>query len=475
MNTPFLWGSATAAYQCEGAWNQGGKGNTQWDNFSHNSPLNIHHVTADTASDFYHRYEEDIRLLKESNQNSFRMSISWARILPEGTGTVNSEGIAFYHRVFDCLNQYNIKANVTLFHYDMPMALEAQGGWENEKTAYAFAEYARLCFQEFGDKVDLWVTVNEPVYNLMCCYGVGNYPPHVTDTKRFALAGYHYMLASALAVKEFRKLQLKGKIGIVHDIHPVYGVNDSKECQFAVRMADNVLNNWVLEPAVNGCFPQDFMTELEMHFPLDFVKKQNDMIFKEGTVDFLGINYYTRAFVKPYTDGETCFNENNSGVRQEDGHIVSKKLMNVKGMFERVEDPDGTFSDWDMEIYPEGLYDSLLLIKDRYHNIPVYITENGIGLHERVINGEINDTERIDFLQMHISAMQKAMMQGANVKGYYVWSTFDLYSWVNGYDKRYGLVYVDFSDEKLTRIPKKSFYWYKNLIQSYRMEGNHEE
>ena len=474
MNTSFLWGSATAAYQCEGAWNLDGKGISQWDDFSHNSPLNINHVTGDVASDFYHRYEQDINMLKESNQNSFRMSISWARIIPNGIGSVNTEGVAFYHRVFDCLKRNGITANVTLYHYDMPMALEEQGGWENVNTAFAFASFAKICFQEFGDKVNLWVTVNEPVYNLMCCYGVGNYPPHVKDVRRFAKAGYHYMLASALAVQEFRKLKLKGKIGIVHDIHPIYGINDSKECQFAIRMADNVLNNWVLDPAVYGYFPQDFINEIEKYFPLDFMKEEYKKIFKEGIVDFLGINYYTRAFVKPYTDGETCFNENNLGVRQKDS-VVSTKLMNVKGMFERVKDPNGSYSDWDMEIYPEGLYDSLLLIKDRYHNIPVYITENGVGLHEKVINGEIDDTERINFLQSHILAMQEAMKRGANVQGYYVWSTFDLYSWVNGYDKRYGLVYIDFSSKELTRIPKKSYYWYKNLIQSNRMEEKHGE
>lgn len=464
MKKDFLWGSATAAYQCEGAWDSDGKGPSQWDEFSHNSTMNINHVDADVASDFYHRFEEDIKMLKESNQNSFRMSISWSRILPEGEGNVNKKGIAFYHKVFDCLESYGIEPNVTLFHYDLPQALEKNGGWENEKTAYAFADYAKLCFSEFGDKVKLWVTVNEPVYNMMCCYGVGNYPPHVKNPARFAKAGYHYMLASALAIREYRKMNLQGSIGVVHDIHPVYGIDDSNECKFAERMADNVLNNWVLDPAVCGYFPTDFIEELKKQIDLSFMKEDHKFIFQQGTVDFLGINYYTRAFVKPYEDGETCFNENNSGVRQEDGSSIHK-LMNVKGMFERVEDPHGFYSDWDMEIYPEGLYDSLMLIKNRYHNIPVYVTENGIGLHEILMDGIIEDDERIEFLQEHIVAMKKAMSAGADVRGYYVWSTFDLYSWVNGYDKRYGLVYIDFTDEKLTRIPKKSYYWYKDLIQ----------
>lgn len=461
----FLWGSATAAYQCEGAWNIDGKGITQWDVFSHDSPLNINHVDADVSSDFYHRFEEDIKILKESNQNTFRMSISWARIMPSGIDEINEKGIQFYHRVFDCLLKNGIEPNVTLFHYDLPMALEERGGWENINTVIAFKEYARVCFKEYGNKVKLWVTVNEPVYNLMCCYGVGNYPPHIKDPKRFVRAGYYYMLASAMAVNLYRDMKLQGKIGIVHDIHPVYGINQEKECLFASRMADNVLNNWVLDPAVNGVFPNDFIEELQKHMELDYMKEDHKQIFMKGTVDFLGINYYTRAFVKAYSEGPTCFNENNNGVRQEDGSVV-KKLMNVKGMFERVEDPNGVYSDWDMEIYPDGLYDSLMIIKDKYNNIPVYITENGIGLHEHVEDGKINDDSRIEFLLSHIKAMEKAMNEGVDVRGYYVWSTFDLYSWVNGYNKRYGLVFIDFDDPTLPRIKKKSYYWYQEYIKN---------
>ena len=458
MNEPFLWGSATAAYQCEGAWDVDGKGMSQWDEFSHHSSMNVNHVDADIASDFYHRFEEDIQLLKESCQNSFRMSISWARIMPKGK--VNKAGLAFYHRVFDCLKEHDIEPNITLFHYDLPLELEQNGGWENEETAFAFARYASLCFEEFKDKVKIWVTVNEPVYNLMCCYGVGNYPPHVKSPSRFVKAGYHYMLASALAVQAFRKMNIDGTIGIVHDMHPVYGMDYSKACKRAERMADNVLNNWVLDTAVEGYFPEDFIQELSKTINLDFIKKEHKAIFQQGTVDFLGINYYTRAFVKPYEDGETSFHENNSGVR-DDG---SKKLMNVKGMFERVEDPQGEYSDWDMEIYPMGLYDSLMIIKERFHNIPVYVTENGIGLHEQLLDGKVEDDARIEFLNAHMEAMKKAKADGANVRGYYVWSTFDLYSWVNGYEKRYGLVYIDFRDENLPRTPKKSYYWYKNMI-----------
>lgn len=474
MSETFLWGSATAAYQCEGAWNLDGKGESQWDDFSHNSLLNINHVTGDVASDFYHKYEEDIRMMRESHQNSFRMSISWSRLFPTGRGEINEEGVAFYTKVFDYLLENGIKPNVTLFHYDLPMELEKNGGWENIDTSYAFAEYAQQCFLEFGDKVDLWATVNEPVYNLMCCYGVGNYPPHVKEPARFVKAGYHYMLASALAVHEFRKSKKKGQIGIIHDIHPIYGINDTQECEFAVRMADNVLNNWVLDPAVKGYFPKDLKKELSKHMDLSFIKPEHEMIFEKGTVDFLGINYYTRAFVKPYTDGETCFNENNNGVRSKNSP-EAKKLMNVKGMFERVEDPDGTFSDWDMEIYPEGLYDSLMRIKQNYGNIPVYITENGIGLHETVVNGKIEDEERIHFLKVHLDAMLKAKEEGVDVRGYYVWSTFDLYSWVNGYEKRYGLVYIDFADENLPRIPKKSYYWYKEFISNYNKQMGDEK
>lgn len=461
MGKKFLWGSATASYQCEGAWNEDGRGLSIWDEFSHNSDKNINNVTGDVASDHYHRFEEDIRMMKEGGQNSYRFSIAWPRILPEGTGEVNQKGIDFYHRMIDCLLKNGIEPNVTLYHWDLPLPLQEKGGWENEETAYAFAEYARICFSEYGDKVKLWVTINEPHYSITSMYGAGNYPPNVKDGQRCIKAAYITMLASALAVKEFRKFSDIGQIGIVHDASPCYGADDSKETQFAVRMADNIFNNWVLEPAMRGEFPQDMLDELGKYYDLSFMKKENSKIFKSGTLDFIGINYYSRSFIRPYTEGESYIGVNNTGVKS----AIDQPLMVMKGMFEQIKDSGGEFTDWDMEIYPQGMYDTLMQIKQRYGNVPIYITENGVGLYEKLKDGRVEDDGRIDFLSKHIKEMLRAKEDGANVCGYYVWSTFDLYSWVNGYKKRYGLVYVDFEDDN-RRIPKKSYYWYRDFIRS---------
>lgn len=192
----FLWGSATASYQCEGAWKEGNKGLSYWDEFSHHSEFNINNVTGDEASDFYHKYKEDIKMLKDSGQNTFRMSISWPRIMPAGKGDINQEGVEFYHKVFACLNRNGIEPNVTLYHWDMPLELYENSGWENFETAYDFAEYAKFCFNEFGNEVKIWTTVNEPMYYMTCKYGVGNYPPHVQNMQSFIKAGYIYVCIS---------------------------------------------------------------------------------------------------------------------------------------------------------------------------------------------------------------------------------------------------------------------------------------
>lgn len=469
MSSKFLWGSATASYQCEGAWNEGGRGLSVWDVFSHGSPLNINNVTGDVSSDHYHLFREDFKMMKESNQNSYRFSIAWPRIIPDGTGEVNREGINFYHEMIDAMLSYGIEPNVTLYHWDLPNKLQEKGGWENIETAYAFAEFARVCFKEFGSKVKIWVTINEPNYSITSMYGAGNYPPNVKNGQRLIKAAYVTMLASALAAIEFRKFKDIGQIGIVSDTHPIYGIDDSDECKFAIRMADNCLNNWVLDPAFLGEFPEDLIEELAKYYDLSFMEKSHMELFKKGILDFAGLNYYSRALIRPYTSGESMIGSNNTGKRsdgvKQNGDV--KQLMVVKGLFEKIEDVKGKFTDWDMEIYPRGMYDALVRTRKKYGNIPIYITENGIGLYEKIVDGKINDEARIEFLSKHINEMINAINDGVDVRGYYVWSTFDLYSWVNGYKKRYGLVYVDF-DNNNRRIPKKSYYWYSDFISEHK-------
>lgn len=473
MTDKFLWGGATASYQCEGAWNEDGKGLSNWDYFFHNTEKGKGLVSGDVACDFYHHYKEDIRMMKESNQNTFRMSLSWPRIFPNGHGEINKEGVEFYHNVFKELRSNGIEPMVTLYHWDLPLSLDEKGGWLNIETAKAFVEYVKFCFDEFKDEINLWSTFNEPYYSLQCMYLAGNYPPNEKDVSKFYKAGYYQLYASALAVIEFRKGNYPGEIGLVADIHPCYPKDDSEECKKALHLADNFLNNWVLDTIIKGSYPQDFIEFLSKDYDLSYMKKEHEEAFKKGVVDFVGINYYNSFLIQPYTSGETEILVNNSGIRSSSVKESSegKKMLVVKGMFERIENPNVERTDWDFEVYPEGIYDVLMMFKEKYNNITTYITENGIGVKEELQEGNtINDQYRIKFMDDHIRELLRAKKEGANIKGYYVWSSMDLYSWINGTVKRYGLVYVDF-DKDLKRYPKQSYYWYRDFIKKYQDEN----
>lgn len=454
----FLWGSATAAYQAEGAYNEDGKGMSVWDIFTHIDGNSKNNSNGDIAADHYHQFKEDIKQMAEGGQNSYRFSISWPRIIPNGKGAINPKGIKFYKNLVDELLKYNIKPVVTMFHWDLPQALQDLGGWENRETAYAFKEYAKVLFEELGDKVDTWITFNEPRFLIFSGYLIGNYPPTYNDPQKTINASYNVMLANALAIEAFKESKQKGKIGVVHSFAPVYAVDETEESKSALRNADNFYNNWVLDTAIKGKIPEDLLGKLSEKYDLSIIEANDSEIFKNNVVDFIGLNYYARALVQPYTTGQTVLKINNSGKKG------SSKII-VREWFEQVQDPESKFTDWDVEIYPRGLYDGLMRVKEKYNNIPVYITENGLGMIDEVVNGQINDDARIEFLKMHLQEINNAIVDGCDIRGYYVWSTFDLYSWVNGYEKRYGLVYVDY-DNNNKRTPKKSYYWYKNVIES---------
>lgn len=455
----FLWGSATAAYQCEGGWKEDGKGQSIWDVFCHSDKNNVNPVTGDVSCDHFHRYEEDIRMLAEGGQNAYRFSLSWTRILPTGTGTVNKEGIAFYNRLIDTCLQYHVTPLVTIYHYDLPQPLMEIGGWENREVVEAFVNYAEVCFRAFQDRVRLWATINEPDYDTMCSYAVGNYPPNVQDLNRRSCALYHMMLASAKAVIKFRELGCEGRIGIVHAKYPIASLHDDEANRLAIENADLFYNKCISDPAVKGYFPQKLIDKLKASgMDLSFMKDEDLEILKRGTVDYLGINAYSRALVKPYTKGETRLKINNTGKSGDENTII------VKNWFESDEDQSLPKNPWGMEIYPKCMYDLLMDVKRDYGDLPVIITENGVGYYDKLEDGKVHDNYRIDYCQGFIDWMLKAKQEGCNVQGYFIWSTMDLYSWINGYEKRYGLVYIDF-DHDNQRIPKDSYYWYQNLIR----------
>jgi len=457
----FLWGSATAAYQVEGAYLQDEKGENIWDRFTNMNNEELKGVNGNVASDHYNKFKEDIALMKEMGHNSYRFSISWSRILPNGTGYVNRKGIDFYNQLIDELIIQNIEPNVTLYHWDLPQPLQDIGGWENRAIIEAFTNFAKICFKEFGDRVKLWVTINEPTYFLFSGYLKGNYPPRARDYKRVAKALHHVMVASASVVKAYRKLQQDGKIGIVHSYEPVYVLEENPENLKAAEIADDIANYCVYDAAAKGYYPKKLMAILQSFMDTSFIELDDLELLKLNTVDFLGVNYYSRHIVQAYHGEETVIVANNTGKRKKG---ESSKIK-IKKLFEVIENPCGNYTKWDMEIFPQGLYDGLLRLKERYNNMPIYITENGVGFHENLENGRINDQYRIDYMNQHILAIKNALDDGTDVRGYYAWSTIDLYSWINGYKKRYGLIYVDY-ENNCKRIPKDSFYWYKIVAKT---------
>lgn len=451
----FLWGGATASYQCEGGWNEGQRAESMWDHYLHQENLE----NGDVASDHYHRYEEDIKMMKDGGQNAYRFSLAWPRIIKNKAGEINQEGIDFYHKLIDCCLVNGIEPYVTIYHWDLPQYWEETGGWLNEEVCYAYEQFAKVCFEAFGAKVRYWVTFNEPKWFVTSGYLIGNYPPCLKDTAKTIKAAFNVMYASALGVKAFREGNYQGKIGIVHSFGPVNGVDGSLKTRIAMRYADNYANNWILDTAAKGEIPIDLLTVLSQKYDLSYITEKHLQTIKANTVDFLGLNYYSRILVKPYTSGETTFVVNNSGKK---GKGTSKVI--VKNWFEQVYDPNSQFTEWDTEIYPKGLEEGLKEVWERYH-LPIYITENGVGMYEDVTVPMVEDDYRISFMNDHINAIMNAQDAGVDVRGYFAWSSFDLYSWKNGCEKRYGLVAIDFEDN-LIRKPKKSYYWFKEMIES---------
>lgn len=452
MNSNFLWGGATASYQCEGAWNVDDKAESMWDHYLHENNLE----NGDVASDHYHHFEEDIKMMKDGGQNAYRFSLSWPRIIKNRAGDINPKGIEFYNKLINCCLKNGITPFVTLYHWDLPQYWQEVGGWLNLDTSRAFAHYSEVCFKAFGDKVKLWTTFNEPKWFTVNGYLIGNYPPAEHDLQHTITCGFNVMYANALAIQKFRQGKFPGQIGIVHSYSPIDGIDDTIETKIAMRNADNYANNWVLDTAALGSFPIDLIAKLSETNDISFMKPDLLKTIAENTVDFLGLNYYARTLVKPYTTGETKMVFNNSGKK-------GSTQMRIKNWFEQVMDPNSEYTEWDTEIYPKGLEDGLIRAYQKYH-LPIFVTENGVGFHENINVNEVKDDYRISFMNDHINALMNAQDKGADVRGYFTWSPFDLYSWMNGVEKRYGLVAVDFST--LKRKPKASYFWYKKIINS---------
>ena len=435
----FMWGTATAAFQIEGAFNEDGKGESVWDRFNHKPGRILNEDNADIACDHYHRWEEDLKLMKDLGVNTYRFSISWPRIMPSGTLPVNQKGLDFYDRIIDKLLKYDIQPNITLNHWDLPQALEDRGGWINRESVQWFTDYAEVIFKKFGDRVPYWVTHNEPWVVAFLGYAFGVMAPGYQDFSKGFIATHHLLTAHANAVQMFRYLACSGKIGIVLNVSPAMPASNDEKDLAASERKNEMLNDLYLQPLVHGKYPEGLMKWME---PFEMPIEASDMSIIKGSFDFVGLNYYFSTKVK--------FDQNGGMLKQSDKHTSSSLY-------------GSTEMGWG--VYPQGLKDIIMQVKEKYGNPLMFVTENGTAaLDEPNADGFVKDYGRIMYVRDHLRAVHEAHAEGANVGGYYIWSFMDNFEWAQGYDKRFGIVRVDY--DTLKRTPKKSYYWYQDVIKA---------
>ena len=417
VNAPdFIFGAATSALQIEGA--DEGRLPSIWDVFC-DTPGNIRdHSTARVACDHVTRWAEDVRIMASLGLDAYRFSISWPRVIRQD-GTVNQQGMAFYLRLLDRLNELGIKPFVTLYHWDLPQHLQDQGGWLNRDTAWRFEAYADHVTRAFGSRVYSYATLNEPYCSAYLGHETGVHAPGLTSRSAGKQAAHHLLLAHGLAMQVLRANAPVARNGIVVNLTPFYPATESPADQAAVRLADDTDNHWYLRPLLEGRYPDLVEALPGEEVP---VMREGDLEVIHQPLDFLGVNYYTRGVVR--ADAATGF--------------------------ERLKLAEYPLSDMGWEIFPEGLADVLVGIAARYALPPVYITENGIALPDVVAGGAVQDQPRIDYIRRHLLALERAMRQGVEVAGYFYWSLLDNFEWAEGYSKRFGLVHVDYPTQKRT-------------------------
>lgn len=448
----FYFGSATSATQCEGAYNRDGKGLNIWDLWSNTEPNRFFNgVLSYDTSTFYDNYKEDIKLLKEIGHNSFRTSISWSRLFPNGYGEINKKAVEFYRNVFEELKKNDMEPFVNLYHFDMPASLQEIGGWENYNVTEYYKEYAKTCFELFGDIIKRWFTFNEPIVHVECGYLNCYHYPCKVDPKAAVQVAYHTALASAKAIREYHKLNQGGKIGIVLNLTPAYPRSDNPADVKAARIAELFANKSFLDPSVKGEYDSELIDMIKEHNIMPKYTDEDLNIIKENTVDFLGVNYYQPIRVcarRSMPNPEAPFTPD---YYYDNFEMPGRKMNPYRG--------------W--EIYPKGIYDIAINIKNNYGNIEWMITENGMGVEneERFkVNGRIEDDYRIDFYKDHLTWLHKGIEEGSNCIGYHVWTGIDNWSWLNAYKNRYGLVELDLKTQK--RTIKKSGEWFKELSKN---------
>lgn len=428
----FLFGAATSSYQIEGH-GQGGAGPTHWDDFAATPGNVVRAENGQIACDHFNRFEEDLDLAKGMGLDAYRFSTSWARVLPEGRGTPNAEGLDFYDRLVDAMLERGLKPFATLYHWELPSALADLGGWRNRDIAGWFADFTRLIMGRIGDRVHAAAPINEPWCVAWLSHYLGQHAPGLRDIRAAARAMHHVLLAHGRAIQVMRDLGMRN-LGAITNHEYVLPADSTEEAAKAARLYDGIYNRWFLSGIHSGTYPADVVAGLEPHLPAGW---QDDMKSIAQPVDWAGINYYTRKMVRPGPSG-------------------------LFGDFtESTGDLPQTTMGW--EIYPDGLHDMITRISQAYaRGIPLYVTENGMSAADALRGGQVNDRARIDYLNGHLGAVRRAIKDGADVRGYFVWSLLDNFEWALGYDKRFGLVHVDFQTQE--RIPKASWHAMKQAM-----------
>lgn len=433
----FLWGAATSAYQIEGAPLADGAGPSIWHRFTHNPGRIAKDETGDLACDHYRRLGEDLDLMSDLGLGAYRFSIAWARVLPEGRGRVNPKGIAFYQGLVDGLLTRGIQPMVTLYHWDLPAALQDRGGWLNPDSPAWFADYAQVLFRALGDRIPLWVTLNEPWVVTVLGHLTGDHAPGHRDRFEAPRVAHHLLLAHALAVTAHRALGGASRIGIAVNLEPQHPASPSQADQEATTRRDAFVNRWFLDPLFLGTYPP----ELESVFGAAWPEiPASDLERVRAPGDFIGVNYYSRGLVQ--------------------ADPAAQPLGAV-----RVTPEGAPLTTMDWEVYPAGLTETLLWLRDRYGNPPLYITENGAAFDDPLpCGGEVADPDRVAYLRAHLRAARAAIAQGVELRGYFVWSLLDNFEWAQGYSKRFGLFQLD--AETRARTTKTSARFYGEAIRT---------
>ena len=439
----FKWGAATAAYQIEGAVSEDGRGETIWDGFCRIPGRIRGGDTGAVACDHYHRFREDVALMRDLGLGTYRFSTAWSRIFPRGGGELNRRGLDFYQRLVDALVEAGIEPALTLYHWDLPLSLQEKGGWGNRDTAYYFTDYAAAMFEALGDRVGLWITHNEPIVAAFVGHAIGEHPPGEKDYSLALQVSHHLLLSHAGTVQIFREVQKPdSRIGITLNLYPVYPDGDSAEDEQAALRADGHKNRWFLDPVFLGSYPEDMRAIYQAMHGAPAAEPGDMDLLKGNPIDFLGVNYYSRSVVAAPEKPDRLY-------------------RSVK--------PRGTeLTEMGWERYPDGLYDVLTRVHRDYGEPEMYVTENGAAFRDELREGRIEDDDRIDFLRSHFIQAHRALQEGVKLKGYFVWSLMDNFEWTHGYSKRFGLVHVDYKTQR--RTLKQSARWYRDVIRENGFE-----